>query len=508
MNYHYIKNKYDIVKYDFPDKFDVKIYYLNENYFQVDIQRNDSDSGWGLILEIKIYDLVDHEKYEIITIGKNDTKYKNDFYYTNIILENDKENTVLIPKNVISRKISLINNYYEVKKNIDEFIDYHIVIYYLNINKIKIIIRRLDKEIGWSNDLKIILFDKNKKNKELINIGNSDENYKYIIMDTKIDILFLNNDYYQDIPKIIFQTGYNNNFKNILHFNSIITFIELNPEYEYIYYSDYDSRVFLRDNFNDDINHAYYLLVPGAYKADLIRYCFLHYYGGCYFDCKQILRKPIQTFLKKETKILLCNDVIDKALLNAVIFSTSKNIIINKTIKDCTYNIINKLGTNALDITGPTFFYKSIKKYINSENVLLQNSRPPNDFVDFCKDYYNNNIKLISDNSIILNRFYNNYYDHYLNTNHYGKLYELKEIYYKNFQNINNNKIFIYPNKYHDKFSFDIINEKDSTILTIKRTDIAEGWNFNLKIIIIDNNLNEKILEIGSSKNNIKNITI
>jgi hypothetical protein len=249
MNYHYIKNKYDIVKYDFPDKFDVKIYYLNENYFQVDIQRNDSDSGWGLILEIKIYDLVDHEKYEIITIGKNDTKYKNDFYYTNIILENDKENTVLIPKNVISRKISLINNYYEVKKNIDEFIDYHIVIYYLNINKIKIIIRRLDKEIGWSNDLKIILFDKNKKNKELINIGNSDENYKYIIMDTKIDILFLNNDYYQDIPKIIFQTGYNNNFKNILHFNSIITFIELNPEYEYIYYSDYDSRVFLRDNF-------------------------------------------------------------------------------------------------------------------------------------------------------------------------------------------------------------------------------------------------------------------
>ena len=96
-----------------------------------------------------------------------------------------------------------------------------------------------------------------------------------------------------------------------------------------------------------------------------ILYCYIYINGGCYFDCKQILKFPIRTFLESKKTLVLCNDVIDNALLNANIFSIKNNPILEKTIKDCVYNIINKLGTYALDITGPIFFYKSIKDFIN-----------------------------------------------------------------------------------------------------------------------------------------------
>jgi hypothetical protein len=241
-------------------------------------------------------------------------------------------------------------------------------------------------------------------------------------------------------------------------------------------------------------------LVPGAFKADLLRYCFLYHNGGCYFDCKQILRQPIRTFLKSDKKILLCNDAIDEALLNAVIFSTVKNEIIEKTIKDCVYNIINKLGDSALGITGPIFFYKSIKDFINKDNLIFQNHRPPNNYFDFSNDYYNNNIRIIENDIVILNRFYKGYYDDYLDINHYGKLFDNNEIYYKNFQICENYKFCVYPNSYDDKFLF----EKNNNKLTIKRIDLLEGWNFNLKILVIDDDFNENLLEVGMSKENIK----
>ena len=509
MNYHIIKNRYEVVKYDYPDLFDIKIYYLNDNYCQINVTRLDSSDGWGLILEILIFDIYNNDKFCKIIFGKSEDNIKNDFFETDINLQIDYSYNTVIPKIIYPRKDFLINNSYKIIKNNVMFIDFHIVIYYINDYKIKIIIRRLDEIIGWDSDLKLILYDnENINKKEILNIGKSSENYKYLFKNTKTKIIYHNNhDYFQEIPKIIFQTGYNNIFKNILHFNSIISFIELNPEYTYIYFTDLDSRKFLKEYFSNEINHAYDLLVPGAYKADLIRYCFLYNQGGCYFDCKQILKKPIKTFLENTKKLVLCNDVIDKALLNAVIFSIPKNIIIEKAIKDCIYNIINKLGTNALDITGPTFLYKSIKKYINNDNLLLQNNRPLDDFSDFCKDYYNNNIRIIKTNEIILNRFYKGYYSDYLNTNHYGKLYILNEIYYKNFQIIDTFKICIYPNKYNDTFHFNLNRiDNNNYSLVIKRSDSTDGWYFDLKVLIIDYNLKEHIINIGISENNSKRI--
>lgn len=502
MNYYYIKNDFEIIKYDYLDKFDIKIYYLNEDYCQININRTDSDTGWGLILKIIIYDIYNHNIFDLIEIGNSDKNWIYKTIKTNVKLEYDKNNKVKIEKIIYPREDFFINNKYDLIKNDNNYIDLHLVIYYLNDYEIKIIIRRLDEECGWSNNLKLILYEDSKK--EIITIGPSNENFKYIFKNTKIKMFKKENEYFQEIPKIIFQTGYDNVLKSVLHFNSIMTFIELNPEYCYKYFTNDESRIFLRKRFSEEVNNSYDILVPGAYKADLLRYCFLYDSGGCYFDCKQILRVPIRNFLDSKKKLVLCNDVIEKALLNAVIFSTAKNIVIQKAIKDCVYNLLNKLGTNALGITGPIFFYKSIKKYINSDNLILQNTRPIDNFNDFSTDYYGNSVKMIENNMLILNRFYKGYYNNYLNTNHYGKLFILNEIYYKNFKNIENCKIGVYPNKFNDQFDFTINNN----ILNIKRVDSLDGWYFNLKIIIINQHLREYPIEVGLSKSNSKDINI
>jgi mannosyltransferase OCH1-like enzyme len=522
MNYHFIKNNFEIVKHQYPDKFDIKIYYLNDHYCYIFTKRLDSTAGWGLNLKIKLFNIRDLNKneslsllneklvegnidnyFEILEVGPSDYNTNISLLETKISLEIN--NTIpTIPSIIHPRKYKLIENKYKLF-NLNSDSDIHIVIYKIELNKIKIIIRRLDNENGWDDNLRIELYDNNIKNrKELINIGSSSNNYKFLILNTKIDV-YEKSEYKQNIPFNIIQTGNNNKFKNILHFNSIMTFIELNPEYTYIYYNDIDGRKFLRDNFSEDINYAYDIVVPGAFKGDILRYCLLYNMGGCYFDCKQILRTSIKSFLDSNKTLILCNDVIDNALLNAILCSTPNNTILDKVIKDCSYNVIHKLGKSPLDITGPIFLYKSIKKFINVDNLILQNNRPPDNFQDFTNDYFNNNITLINSGKLIINRFYKGYYENYLNTVHYGKLFNNNETYYKNVQNIDKIKIYIYPNKNNDKFLFSF---KNKNILIVKRVDSKDGWNFNLKILIILPNYEELFMEIGSSVHNKKEITI
>jgi len=514
MNYFSIKNNFHYIKDDiYNDEFNIKIYYIENNKCIIIINRLDSLDGWGLDLKIKLFSINNDSEFEIINFGSSEKNAKELIYETATNLEYENIESSKIPSYILPRNLYLLKNKYDfeiIDKSSDQ-LDLHYVLYSLEDHKIRIIIRRLDEEWGWDNTIKITLYDISRKNvREIIHIHNdnkSNSNYLIFEKETKIKLYPKEHDYEQAIPKIIFQTGSNIYFKNILHYNSIMTFIDLNPEYTYSYLNDKESRRFLRYNFSDEINNSYDILVPGAFKADLLRYCLLYLIGGCYFDCKQILKISICNFLEKKKTLVICNDVIDNALLNAIIFSTKKNSIIEKTIKDCVYNIDNKIGATALEVTGPIFFYKSIKKFINNDNLLLQNYRPPNDFHDFTSDYKNNNIKLINNGLVIVNRFYKNYYNNYLETNHYGKLFNNKEVYYKNIICINGNfKIMIYPNTNNDKFNLKINTETKQLIIeNMKNT----GWKYKLKIVIInEKNMEEYLINVEKSESDKKIINL
>jgi hypothetical protein len=85
-------------------------------------------------------------------------------------------------------------------------------------------------------------------------------------------------------------------------YNAIMTFIELNPEYEYKYY----------------IN-----------KKNIIKQQILNN-GGCYFNTEQINRVPLRKIIEKDYDLIKCNNYDD-------LLCKSNDKVINKK-----YNLIYK----------------------------------------------------------------------------------------------------------------------------------------------------------------------
>ena len=77
---------------------------------------------------------------------------------------------------------------------------------------------------------------------------------------------------------------------------------EQNPEFEHYLYDDDDCRNFISKHFDEEVVEAFDLLIPGAYKSDLWRYCILYVTGGIYLDIKY---KPIYGFKLIELKFPL-----------------------------------------------------------------------------------------------------------------------------------------------------------------------------------------------------------
>ena len=59
-----------------------------------------------------------------------------------------------------------------------------------------------------------------------------------------------------------------------------------NPQFQFSLFDDDECADFIRNNFEEDVYQAYQTLVPGAFKADLWRYCVLYINGGIYLDIK------------------------------------------------------------------------------------------------------------------------------------------------------------------------------------------------------------------------------
>lgn len=225
------------------------------------------------------------------------------------------------------------------------------------------------------------------------------------------------------IPKVIIQTG-NTYEVSMAQYNAALTFIELNPEYTYIYFNDDDCIKFISKYFKKSVINAYNNVIPGAYKADLFRYCYIYINGGCYFDNKMINRMPIRNLLNENDEIILCDDktYFYNNIYNAIILSIKNNIIFFNCIYDCTNNIINKwYGTSPWDISGPKLLLTHGKKY-KRELELFVNSFN-------IKTVHKRKIFIKKTNTVFCNVYYYEYYDKYYNPNNYVVLWFKKKIY-------------------------------------------------------------------------------
>lgn len=167
------------------------------------------------------------------------------------------------------------------------------------------------------------------------------------------------------LPKNIFQTWEDKGFPKGMR-KAMQSWQDLNPDWNYCFFTKEDRRAFIQAYFPKEILDAYDALIPGAYQADLWRYCVLYRYGGIYVDAKLILRKPVDTWLKQGVNCILVKDKFKKRshkayILQCFIIAPPRHEVLKgaidrsvKNIKNCDY------GIDVLSITGPGVMGESV----------------------------------------------------------------------------------------------------------------------------------------------------
>ena len=212
------------------------------------------------------------------------------------------------------------------------------------------------------------------------------------------------------IPLKIYQTWHDKTLPPKMK-ECVDTLKAQNPEFEYRLYDDYECRDFIKKNFDKDVLNAFDSLIPGAYKADLWRYCILYKNGGIYLDIKFqcengfklieltdkeyfVLDRPYADRISVPAELKMINNSdyyrsiyndIDLRLwknneigiYNAVISCKENNPIMLECINQIVDNVKKKFyGYNALYPTGPGMLGEKIFRgdYSNMEQIELFNS--------------------------------------------------------------------------------------------------------------------------------------
>lgn len=242
-----------------------------------------------------------------------------------------------------------------------------------------------------------------------------------LIVQQKLKIPYPNKSTYNlVIPANIFQTWHTKDLPPLMK-NAVQLIKHNNPKFNYELYDDNDCREFIKNNFNAYILFAYDNLIPGAYKADLWRYCVLYIKGGIYLDIKY---QPANGFrfinlLEKEHWVLDADNT--GGVYNALMVCKPKNKILLYAINQIVRNVRQKYyGNSCLDPTGPgllgKYFNNFQKSYFDMKHIFLNFE----------------NGRFISFNNFIVFKTYNNYLNEFKNTQkveHYSSLWLKREIY-------------------------------------------------------------------------------
>jgi len=225
--------------------------------------------------------------------------------------------------------------------------------------------------------------------------------------------------YYDRIPLKIFQTWYTKKLPLQMH-NTITNIKKTNPEFEYHLFDDEDCYNFIKENYPADVLEAFEKLIPGAYKADLWRYCVLYFYGGIYIDIKFKCKNNFK-FIDLIDKEYFVSDISTSGfgIYNGLIIVKQRNEKLLRCINEIVLNTKNNFyGDTFLHVTGPkmldNFFTNEEKKQI------------------MLKLYVSNNLQSIMHNNKIILYEYDTYREEqnkFSNKKHYGILWRERAIY-------------------------------------------------------------------------------
>lgn len=236
----------------------------------------------------------------------------------------------------------------------------------------------------------------------------------------------------QQIPKKIAQTWFSENLSDELLY-ATETVKRQNPEYDYVLFSDEMCRSLIQTHFEPNVLSAWNSLIPGAFKADLWRLCYLYIEGGIYIDIKTVATRPLSPVMTQESEILLTKDQYDYDIYNGIIGSIPKHPFIKFAIERIVKQIEEKgMGENELDVTGPKALGRAFNLWLGKEERSLYNFKDiayPIAWLYLNREHMKTLHSGI-DNTIV---FYRSYSTYYTNDNpksrHYSNLWKKGEVF-------------------------------------------------------------------------------
>lgn len=236
----------------------------------------------------------------------------------------------------------------------------------------------------------------------------------------------------------------------------IDTLKNAHPNFEYKIFNNEERRDFIKEFFPNEMLVAYDALIPGAYKADLWRYCVLYIHGGIYLDIKLqcINGFTLNSLLDKEYIVndgsFKKNSIEYASIYNGVMVCKKGNPLLLNVIVNIVYNVSTKfMGTSPWHPTGPF--------------LLGNNLNIPIDKIDFTLYGTNENMGIRdTKNKIIIINYpeYRTEQKTALQQGYYNDLWHKKSIY--NECSIDLLKIYnekVWPEEFHNSLKYTLNNQ-------------------------------------------------
>lgn len=181
------------------------------------------------------------------------------------------------------------------------------------------------------------------------------------------------------VPKKIFQTH-----KSLDYINRDGELVEcvkswkkLAPEYDYQFFNNNDCDSFMKKNYGGHVYKAYKRSQLNVMKADIWRYCVIHFYGGIYSDTDTLLLAPPSIFQNDDAIFIGVPE--HNVHFCQWVFAASKNSPVLESVIEHIAQLMYDNDNYSYEhcvhkLTGPGAFTKGIEKYLKQNNLPTFNN--------------------------------------------------------------------------------------------------------------------------------------
>lgn len=172
------------------------------------------------------------------------------------------------------------------------------------------------------------------------------------------------------IARIVWQT-FKTDVVPIRMHNASASWSHKNPDCDYNFLVDSACAQMIED-FDQELLECYRRTPPGAFRADIWRYCALYHFGGIYADIDTVCKHPIGKLIQENDQFIVSYDANRTKLFNAFICSTPKHPVLERILNNIKSTLLDEQQYETIkhnpsllyDITGPGGLARAVAEVI------------------------------------------------------------------------------------------------------------------------------------------------